>query len=68
MVGLEGSAAPAAEVRTEEVSFFSDGARLAGDLFLPPDMAAAAGGHPGVVVCHGFGGIKQFFVGDIARG
>jgi len=48
------------------VEFFSDGLRLAGDLFVPPELDDT-GKAPGVVVCHGFGGIKQFFVGDIAR-
>jgi alpha-beta hydrolase superfamily lysophospholipase len=53
-------------MRSEQVSFFSHGERLGGDLFLPPDAAAGGDRHPAVVVCHGFGGIKQFFVGDIA--
>jgi fermentation-respiration switch protein FrsA (DUF1100 family) len=40
--------------------------RLAGDLFLPA-TAPPASGHPAIVVGHGWGGIKQFFTGDIAR-
>lgn len=52
-------------VEPEAVEFFSDGIRLAGDLYVPPE-ANSAHPAPGVVVCHGFGGIKQFFVGEIA--
>ena len=52
-------------VRTEAVTFYSDGTLVAGDLFVPDGLGD---GHTatGVVVCHGFGGIKEFFVGDIA--
>lgn len=48
----------------EDVTFFSDGTRIAGELFHP---AAGTELAPPIVVCHGFGGIKKFFVGDIAR-
>ncbi|HEY0636835.1 MAG TPA: alpha/beta fold hydrolase [Pseudonocardiaceae bacterium] len=59
-------------VRTEAVNFYSDGTLMAGDLFLPdgagPGENDGTGERAtGVVVCHGFGGIKEFFVGDIAR-
>ncbi|MPZ28261.1 MAG: alpha/beta fold hydrolase [Micromonosporaceae bacterium] len=50
----------------EQVTFYSDGVRLAGDVFRPLAHPPTAG-FPAVVVGHGFGGIKQFFVGDIAR-
>lgn len=52
--------------KPEDVTFYSDGVRLAGEVFLPAGGAPGER-HPAVVVCHGFGGIKQFFVGDIAR-
>lgn len=51
-------------IRAKQVEFYSDGTRVAGDLFLPPDADVPG---PGVVVCHGFGGIKEFFLGDIAQ-
>ncbi|WP_167541035.1 alpha/beta hydrolase [Rhodococcus jostii] len=47
-----------------EVEFYSDGTRIAAELFLPPGLGVPA---PAVVVAHGFGGIKAFFVADIAR-
>lgn len=50
----------------EAVTFFSDGVRIAAEVFRPIGEPPA-GGHPAVVVGHGFGGIKEFFVGDIAR-
>ena len=40
------------------VHFYSDGIRLAGVLTLPPD----SGQHPGVVLCHGFTGIKELIL------
>jgi uncharacterized protein len=53
------------EPAPEAVTFYSDGARIAADLFLPD--GSGTGPSPAVVICHGFGGIKAFFVGDIAR-
>jgi alpha-beta hydrolase superfamily lysophospholipase len=38
----------------EQVVFYSDGHRLAGDLYLP----SGGGRLPGVVLCHGWGGVK----------
>jgi len=58
--------ADSAEFAPELVHFYSDGARLAAELF-QPDEQPPANGYPAVIVCHGFGGIKKFFVGDIAR-
>lgn len=51
-------------IETTDVEFFSDGTRIAAELFAPADSATHA---PAVVIAHGFGGIKSFFVGDIAR-
>jgi len=52
-------------IRQEPVTFYSDGIRIAGDLFFP--TGGATSDKPAVVVGHGFGGIKKFFLGDIAR-
>ena len=46
----------------KKVQFYSDGLRLAGVLFLPEDP----GPHPGVVLCHGFTGIKEFILPEYA--
>jgi len=53
-----------ADIESTDVEFFSDGTRIAAELFSPPGLA---GGAPAVVIAHGFGGIKSFFVADIAR-
>jgi hypothetical protein len=45
------------------VAFYSDGLRLAGVLSLPD----GAGPHPGVVLCHGFTGIKELILPYYAR-
>jgi hypothetical protein len=45
------------------VEFYSQGAVVRGE-FLSPD---AAGKHPALVFCHGFGGIRQMFLNDFAR-
>lgn len=50
----------------ESAAFYSDGLQLAADVFRPI-TSAPKDGYPAVVACHGFGGIKEFYVGDIAR-
>jgi pimeloyl-ACP methyl ester carboxylesterase len=52
------------QIDVAEVEFFSDGVRIAAEVFTPRGLAERA---PAVVVAHGFGGIKSFFVADIAR-
>lgn len=42
--------------------FYSDGLRLAAVLFLPE----GGGPHPGIVLCHGFTGIKELVLPDYA--
>ena len=45
------------EVRTEDVSFFgAAGASVSGKLYLPP---AGQNHRIGIVMCHGFGGVKE---------
>ncbi len=50
------------------VAFFADGLKLAGDLYLPQGAGAGAGAgagtgpHPAVVMCHGFGGLRGFWL------
>ncbi|MBI2912332.1 MAG: alpha/beta hydrolase [Chloroflexi bacterium] len=47
----------------KSVHFYSDGLKLAGVLFLP----ATPGPHAGVVLCHGFTGVKELILPDYAR-
>jgi fermentation-respiration switch protein FrsA (DUF1100 family) len=54
----------AAQISKTEVEYYSDGTRIAADLFVPGGLTGPA---PAVIVAHGFGGIKSFFVEDIAR-
>jgi fermentation-respiration switch protein FrsA (DUF1100 family) len=50
----------------KEVSFYSDGIRLAGELHTPEGMEDGKS-RPGIVVCHGFGGTKNFFLPEFAK-
>jgi uncharacterized protein len=51
------------DIVCEPVEFYSDGTRIVGDVYKPRD---ADGPLPAAVVCHGFGGIKAFYLGEIA--
>lgn len=53
-------------MRTEPVSFYSDGLRLDGDLHLP-DEAPPAGGYPTAIVCSGFQGLKDIHPARFGR-
>lgn len=48
------------------INFYSEGHKLSGDLFLPDDMAD---GQPraGIVLCHGYTGVKDLYLPDNAR-
>ena len=46
--------------------FFSEGVRVEGDLFLPDGLKAGER-RPGIVLCHGFTGIRSFILGDYAK-
>jgi alpha-beta hydrolase superfamily lysophospholipase len=50
----------------ERVHFYSEGARLAGILYLP-DGAGGDPGRAGVVLCHGFTGIKELILPQYAE-
>ena len=45
-------------VQRKPVTIWSDGTRLAGDLFLPKGLAAGQK-VPAIVLCHGWGGMKS---------
>ncbi|MFM9942957.1 MAG: alpha/beta hydrolase [Hyphomicrobiaceae bacterium] len=48
------------------VTFYSEGLKLAGDLYLP-DGIAAGETRAGIVLCHGYTGVKDLYLPDNAR-
>ena len=48
------------------VKFFSEGTKLDGDLYLPDDLKPGEQ-RPGVVLCHGYTGVKDLYLPDNAR-
>jgi hypothetical protein len=48
------------------VSFYSEGVKLVGDLYLP-DAGKADARRSGIVLCHGYTGVKDLFLPDNAR-
>jgi len=53
------------DVIEREVSYYSEGDRIAGTLYLPAEHQAPL---PGVVLCHGFTGIKELILPDYGHG
>jgi len=43
------------------VTFFSEGVRLAGDLYLPDDLASGEK-RAGIVLCHGYTGVRNIYL------
>lgn len=50
----------------EPVSFYSEGVRLVGDVYRPDGVTSEAP-RPGVVLCHGYTGVKDLYLPDNAR-
>lgn len=48
------------------VQFFSEGTRIAADIFIPSTLGIGEKG-PAVVLCHGFTGVRQLMLADYAR-
>lgn len=48
------------------VKFYSEGVRLEGDLYLPSNLKAGER-RPGIVLCHGFTGLRALILGDYAK-
>jgi dipeptidyl aminopeptidase/acylaminoacyl peptidase len=48
------------------VSFYSEGTRLSGDLFLPTDLKPDEK-RPGIVLCHGYTGVRNLYLPDTAK-
>lgn len=59
-------AGPERPVAEHAVAFYSDGHRLAADLYLPADRAGDER-LPAIVLCHGFGGLRRFWFPEFAR-
>ena len=51
---------------SQTVSFYSEGTRLAGDLFLPDDMAHGEQ-RAGILLCHGYTGVRNLYLPDTAK-
>ncbi len=48
------------------VTFYSEGIKLAGDLFVPEDLRPGER-RAGIVLCHGYTGVRNLYLPDIAR-
>jgi len=48
------------------INFFSEGIKAEGDLWLPADLRVGER-RPGVVLCHGFTGVRTMILGDYAK-
>jgi dipeptidyl aminopeptidase/acylaminoacyl peptidase len=53
-------------MHSQPVSFYSEGTKLRGDLFLPEDLAPSER-RPGIVLCHGYTGVRSLYLPDNAR-
>jgi dipeptidyl aminopeptidase/acylaminoacyl peptidase len=51
---------------SQTVSFYSEGVRLSGDLFLPEGIAAGER-RAGIVLCHGYTGVRNLYLPDTAQ-
>jgi uncharacterized protein len=51
---------------SQAVSFYSEGTRLSGDLFLPDGLASGER-RPGIVLCHGYTGVRNLYLPDTAQ-
>jgi fermentation-respiration switch protein FrsA (DUF1100 family) len=48
------------------VSFYSEGCKLSGDLYVPDNLGAGESS-AGIVLCHGYTGVKDLYLPDNAR-
>jgi uncharacterized protein len=53
------------ETMSKPVTFYSEGVRLAGDLFLPADLKPGER-RAGIVLCHGYTGVRTIYLPDNA--
>ena len=59
------NALPISPLRTS-CSFYSEGIKLVGDVYAPPDLKPGAK-RAGIVLCHGYTGVKDLYLPDNAR-
>ena len=50
----------------KRVDFHSEGTRLSGDLFLPDDLRQSEK-RAGIVLCHGYTGVRNLYLPDTAK-
>jgi uncharacterized protein len=50
---------------SQTVSFYSEGTKLAGDLFLPAGLRSGDK-RPGILLCHGYTGVRNLYLPDTA--
>jgi fermentation-respiration switch protein FrsA (DUF1100 family) len=48
------------------VEFYSEGVKLRGDIYLPEDLQAVDK-RAGIVLCHGYTGVKDLYLPDTAQ-
>ncbi len=48
------------------VTFYSEGYKLVGDIYSPPDLQAGQK-RAGIVLCHGYTGVKDLYLPDNAK-
>ena len=53
-------------MKTTPVTFYSEGCKLVGDLYAPPDIRPGER-RAGIVLCHGYTGVKDLYLPDNAR-
>ena len=53
-------------MKTTPVTFYSEGCKLVGDLYAPPDIRPSER-RAGIVLCHGYTGVKDLYLPDNAR-
>jgi uncharacterized protein len=53
-------------MKTRIVHFYSEGSKLEGDYFLPDDLKGGER-RPGIVLCHGYSGIRNLILPDYAK-
>jgi len=53
-------------MKTRVVNFYSEGSKLEGDYFLPDDLKPGER-RPGIVLCHGYSGIRKVILPDYAK-
>jgi len=51
---------------SQAVNFYSEGTRLSGDLFLP-DGPGSSEKRSGIVLCHGYTGVRNLYLPDTAK-